>query len=56
MKTSQPTLLDHAMRENDELRQQNEELIAALKALQGMGLGRDAYAICTEAIAKFSNK
>jgi hypothetical protein len=28
------------------------ELLEALRTLQGMGLGRNAYAICSEAIAK----
>ena len=47
-----------AAEENAELarlREVNAELLDALRTLQSMGLGRHAYAICTEAIAKATN-
>ena len=33
----------------------NAELVETLKQLQGMGLGKNAYAICAEAITKAAN-
>jgi hypothetical protein len=37
---------------NSELLDRNAELLDALKRLRGMGLGANAYVVCTKAIAK----